>query len=498
MKKEEGKRLNKIHSVKYNFIMNFILTASQFIFPLLTSPYIFRVLTPYGNGKVTFAASVASYFTMLSSLGIPTYGVRACAAIRDDRKQLSKTVREIFTINLIATGISVVLYLVAVFTVPKFSQERTLFLINGISIVLNIFGMDWFFQAIEQYDYITYRSLAFKTISVILMFMLVHTQQDYVIYGAITVFAAVGSNILNFIRINKMIDLKLQESCDLKKHLRSIFILFAQSVAISVYSNLDVIMLGFIKGDSEVGYYNVALKLKNLLLALVLSLGKVLMPRMSYYFKNDMNEQFRNTLIKSLNFTLMLSLAIVSFFVINSRASVLFLGGSEYLNATVTTQIILLAIIPAGLSNVTGIQVLTPMEREKKVLLSVISGAIVNLVLNLFLISRHGASGVAFATSVAEFVVLAVQVYYLKDLLKNIYSDLDAFVYFCGVAISCILSIILKNFVFQSPFIELVINAIVYFGTYTFLLLLAKDKLIMQVISETKNRFAQLNHPKKM
>ena len=196
----------KIHSVKYNFVMNFILTASQFIFPLITFPYVSRVLQASGNGKVSFAASVANYFMMVASLGIPTYGIRACAKVRENKELLSKTVQELYIINLIMTILVTLTYLLSVFLVPRFQEDRALFLINGLNIVLNMFGMNWVFQALEQYDYITFRSISFKLISIVLMFLLVHEPKDYVIYGSITVFAAVGSYILNFIRIRKLID----------------------------------------------------------------------------------------------------------------------------------------------------------------------------------------------------------------------------------------------------------------------------------------------------
>ena len=190
----------KQHSIKYNFLMNFVLSASQFIFPLITFPYVSRVLLAEGSGKVTFVASVANYFSMVASLGIPTYGIRACAQVRDDRDKLSKTAHELLIINSITTLLVVVTYIACVLLVPRFRTERTLFLINGINILLNMFGMNWLFQALEQYDYITFRSILFKIVSVFLMLALVHEKTDYVIYGGIAVFAAVGSNLLNLLR----------------------------------------------------------------------------------------------------------------------------------------------------------------------------------------------------------------------------------------------------------------------------------------------------------
>ena len=291
----------KQHSIKYNFLMNFVLSASQFIFPLITFPYVSRVLLAEGSGKVTFVASVANYFSMVASLGIPTYGIRACAQVRDDRDKLSKTAHELLIINSITTLLVVVTYIACVLLVPRFRTERTLFLINGINILLNMFGMNWLFQALEQYDYITFRSILFKIVSVFLMLALVHEKTDYVIYGGIAVFAAVGSNLLNLLRARKYIDFKWIGNYNLRRHIKPIMVLFAQSLAVSIYTNMDTVMLGFMKEDVDVGYYNAAVKVKTILLSLVSSLGSVLLPRMSYYAKEHMKMKFMETTSMALN-----------------------------------------------------------------------------------------------------------------------------------------------------------------------------------------------------
>lgn len=478
----------KTHSVKYNFVMNFILTASQFIFPLITFPYVSRVLLAAGNGKVAFAASVANYFLMVASLGIPTYGVRACAQVRDDKEKLSKTVQEIFLINFCMTVFVVISYVVCVFFVPKFQIERNLFLINGINIVLNMFGMNWFFQAMEQYDYITFRSLAFKVISIILMFIFVRQKEDYVVYAAITVFAAVGSNILNFIRIQKFIDFKWDGSYKLKRHIKPILILFAQSLAVSIYTNLDTVMLGFMKTDVDVGYYHAAVKIKSLLLALVTSLGNVLLPRMSYYAKQKMHKDFSDTMLKALNFTLLMSIPLVVYFGLYAKESVLFLAGDGYLGAVLAMQLITIAVVPNGLTGVLGIQVLTALEKEKYVLYSVVVGAISDFLLNLIFIPKYGAAGAAGATMIAEFLVLIVQLYCTKDLLYEVKSSFRIWVYILITIPSAILGYLIKYLQIESTLLTLFISAIAFFGVYGLLLYLVKEKVVVDTLKLLKEK----------
>lgn len=472
----------KSHSIRYNFIMNFILTASQFIFPLITFPYVSRVLMAAGNGKVSFVSSVANYFLMIASLGIPTYGIRACAQARDDRKKLSKTVQEIFLINLVMTILVIISYLVCVFTIPRFYADKTLFLIYGINILLNMFGMNWLFQALEKYDYITFRSLAFKILSVILMFLFVHQKEDYVIYGAISVFAAVGSNVLNFIRIHRFVEFKWSGDYEIKRHIKPILILFAQSLAVSIYTNLDTVMLGFMKTDVDVGYYNAAVKIKTILVSLVTSLGNVLLPRMSYYVKKKMSVEFYEIMLKALNFTVMLSIPLVIYFGIYADEAIQFLAGDGYAGAVQAMQIITISVIPIGLTGVLGIQVLTSLEKEKYVLYSVTVGAIIDFLLNLVFIPGAGAAGAAFATMIAEFVVLIVQIFYTKQLLWRIKNKLRVHIYLSIAVVSGIISFFIRQMEINSIFLILVVSAIVFFGIYVIGLLFAKEKIVWEVI----------------
>lgn len=480
---------NKIHSVRYNFLMNFFLTASQFLFPLITFPYISRVLQAAGTGRISFVSSVANYFLMLASLGIPTYGVRACAQVRNDRDQLSKTAQEILFINFVATTLVMVTYFACLLFVPKFQEERTLFYINAVNIVLNMFGMNWLYQAMEQYDYITFRSLFFKVMSVGLMFLLVHTQEDYAVYAAIAVFAAVGSNILNFARAHQFIHFKWYGCYEIKKHLKPILVLFAQSMAVSIYTNLDTVMLGFIKTDVDVGYYNAAVKVKSILLSLVTALENVLLPRMSYYAKHNMVEDFRKTMIKALNFTVMLSVPLGFYFVLFARDSIQFLAGDGYNGAVLAMQIITIAVIPIGLTGVLGIQVLTAIEKEKYVLLSVIAGAFVDFILNIKFIPAYGAAGAALATTIAEFIVLLIQIYYTKDLLNSNRKAFRMHIYVMLSIVSAAASAWTKVLDVKSTFFVLLLSSVLFFGVYGLGLIVTKEPIAIDTVEIAKRKY---------
>lgn len=468
----------KTKSVRYNFFMNFILTASGFIFPLLTFPYISRVLLVEGIGKVDFVTSISNYFLMVASLGIPTYGIRACAQVRDDKEKLSKTVHEILIINSVTTALVVLTYIICILTVPRFAEDKVLFYINAIGVLLNMFGVNWFYQAIEKYDYITWRTIIFKALSLVFMFLLVHNSEDYIIYGAITVFALVGSNLLNFFKLRSYISFKKQEKYEFKKHLKPIFILFAQSLAISVYTNLDIIMLGFVKGDYDVGLYSAASRFKGLLVSLVTSLGNVLLPRMSHYAKHKMHKEFQSTSIMAINFTLLLSIPLAVFFIFSSSDCLLILSGSEFLGATLAMQIITIAIVPCGLTGFLGVQVLTSLEKEKYVLYSVVAGAVIDFILNCFMIPLWGASGAALATTIAEFFVLAVQLVYTKDVIRPIIRKIRIPYYLVATALSSGALLLCGFLPLNNLILRLGVTAIVFFGVYAACLFVVKEPIL--------------------
>lgn len=474
----------KTHSVKYNFIMNFILTASGLIFPLITFPYASRILHSTGMGKVNFAASVANYFLMVASLGIPTYGVRACAKVRDDRDKLSKTAQEILIINLISTVMVTVTYVICVLTIPRLSTERTLFLIEGVNIVLNMWGANWLFQALEKYDYITLRSILFKAISVVLMFAAVRKASDYRVYAATTVLAAVGSNVLNCARLHRYISFRKTSRYDLKRHLKPILILFAQNATISIYTNLDTVMLGFMKPYGEVGLYTAAVKVKGILLSVVSSLGSVLMPRMSYYVAKKEKKEFQRLMTLAFNAELFMSLPLLAYFTIVAKDCILLLAGKGYLGAVNAMQIIDFSVVPIGLTGVIGLQTLVPLNRELQVLKSVACGAVCDFILNLFLIPQSGAAGAALATMIAEYLVLAVQLFLGWDVVREPLRNVDLKKYLMFTLIAVIPLLITFMLPVKVVFVRLVITAFVFFGVYILALLINRDELVMKLLKK--------------
>ena len=191
---------------------------------------------------------------MIASLGIPTYGIRACAKVRDDREKLSQTVQELLIINGVTTLIMYIAYFLALFIVPRFYEQKEILLVVSISILLNTMGVQWLYSALEKYSYITACTVFFKILGVVFMFALIHSPEDYIIYGGISAIASYGSGILNFINMRKYVSLKKTGMYDFKRHIKPILTFFFMSASISIYTNLDQVMLGFMKTNTDVGY----------------------------------------------------------------------------------------------------------------------------------------------------------------------------------------------------------------------------------------------------
>lgn len=478
----------KIHSVKYNFIMNAILTVSSFIFPLITFPYATRVLGVDFYGNVSFGQSVLSYFILISSLGIPTYGIRACAKVRDDDVKLSQTVKELLYINLIATIVSYVLFFISLFSVSKFYQNKEILLINSFSIILNTIGVQWLFSALEQYSYITFRNILFKIISIVLMFIFVKGPNDYQVYAFICVVSGSASNILNYFYMWKFVDFKKTGKCNFKPHLKPIFIFFASSAAINVFTSLDSTMLGFLTNDRQVGLYTASIRLKNVLVGLVKSLGTVLLPRMSYYIEKGEKEQYTNLLSKSFNFILVISIPLTLFFILFAKDCLIFISGSEYADAALSMQLIMPTIICIGFSSTIESQIMIPYLKENVVCFAVWVSAIMDFILNLFLIPKFGAAGASFATLIAEATSMSIQFYYARDEILPALKKVKVVKIIGATVITMLLVYFISSLNISNLFVSLCVNAISFFGAYFVFLLVFKEKFTYDIFISIFNR----------
>ncbi len=474
-------------SIKLNFIMNACLTMSSFIFQLITFPYVSRILLPAGTGRVSFAASLTAYFTMFAQLGIPTYGIRICAKVREDREKLTKTAQELLIINLGVGVISYIVLFLLIITVPRFREEWLLYTVMSSSVILNSIGMEWIYKALEQYTYIAVRSIIAKVVALAVMILLVHTETDYVIYGGITVLASSASYLFNFIHVHKFISLKPIGKYDFRKHLKPIGTFFAMACATTIYTNLDNVMLGFMSNEISVGYYDAAIKIRKVLLSVVTSLGAVILPRASYYVEHKLWDEFYRITAKAFSFVLVVAMPMTVFFMLFAKESIYFLSGESYAGSILPMQVIMPTLLLVGITNVLGLQVLVPLGREDVVLKAEVFGAVIDVVINLILIPQYAALGAAIGTLAAEFTVLVVQ---LKDLpvrTRKVFYSIHYSKLIIALIFGCIMSFWVKHLEIRT-FSALLIASSLFFGSYGLILFFTKEKFTLDIINQISEK----------
>ena len=463
--------------------MNAMLTMSSFLFPLISFPYVSRILGPDGTGRVDFATSLIAYFLMFAQLGIPTYGVRACAKVRDNKRLLTKTAHELLIINLVMSAVSYVVLFLAVLFVPRLQQDRALYILVSLTIIFNTIGMEWLYKALEQYTYITIRSIIFKIVSLVAMFLLIQEKDDYVIYGGITILASSASYLMNFVHARKYISMRPMGGYEFKPHLKAVAVFFAMACASTIYTNLDKVMLGIMATNTDVGYYGAALRIKSILVSIVTSLGTVLLPRASYYVEHGLMDDFRRISRKALNFVVVAAVPLMLYFIYFARQGIFLLSGEDYAGAILPMQIIMPTLLFIGLTNILGIQILVPMGREKIVLWSMIAGAVVDLVCNLLLIPRFAAAGAALSNMLAEAVVLLVQIIALRKEVLPTFRSIQYWKVVFALLASTAASVWVAGLGLGS-FWALALSACLFFAAYGVVLLLLKERLVCGVIGQ--------------
>jgi O-antigen/teichoic acid export membrane protein len=479
-------------SLKVNAAMNFAKVAAGMLFPLVTFPYVLRILGPEGTGKINFASSFVAYFTLLAALGIPLYGIREAARVRDDKPALSALVQELLAMHAIASAIALLAYLGTVALNHKVHQETLLFLIVGASIPLSVLSLDWLYQGLEKYVYTTALSLSFTALSVVALFLFVHHQGDYVVYAVISVVASLGSSVLNFWNARQVVFAERDRPWNFRRHLKPLATLYAFNFVVSLYLNLDTVMLGFLSTARSVGYYSSAMKLTKVLLSMVVSFGSVLLPRLSWYLANGKREEFDRVLRKSLGIVLLLCLPITTALMIIHREILLVFAGAQYLPASDCLVVTAPIILFIGLTNIFGIQILYPLGKERDVVVSVSVGAVVALVLNSLLIPRYAHLGAAWGTLIAECAVLAVQLVLVRRSYKIPWPWASLLKFLGATAVMvCLLFAVRWRIPETRLWLRLAIDVPVGAGLYFLVLVLSREEYLGELLTQAKAKLGR-------
>jgi len=477
---------SKEMSIKKNIAYNTILTISNIAFPIITTPYVSRILGVKNIGIVNFATTYASYFVLFAALGIPIYGIREIAKHNSNLEDRCQVFSELFLINCLSTATCFLLYLLTVFTIPALYIERKFLLIVGISVLFVPLNTDWFFSGREKFKFITIRSIAAKIISVGGLFIFVRTREDIIPYLALTIVANLSSQIWNFgYMLRKEVKIRFK-NLSIKKHLQSVLILFASNIAISIYTVLNTLLLGFMSDYTQVGYYTSAVKISKIILPVVTSMSPVMIARINTLKGVTGNqEQISILLNRSFGFMMLLAVPATVGLIIIAPRFVPFFFGPEFIPAIPSLQLLSLLIIIIGTANFFSSQILLGMGFDKKVLIVVSLGTISSFCLNILLVGPYGSLGASIASVIAELIVLISAVIIVSRVMpvqintKNIFQPILA-------ALPIIFISFVFNHVIEYNFIYLLSTITASAVFYLMILVLIKNEHAIQMVNNVK------------
>lgn len=464
-------------------------TVSGFLFPMITFPYVSRVIMAEGMGQVQFYTSIINYVVLLTSLGIPLYATREIARVRDNITDLSRTTTEIISLNLILNVIGYAAIFVMCFTIDEVMQNIPLFLLLSTSIILTTIGCPWFFSGVEDFKYVTIRGLIIKVLCVIFLFVFVQDKDDLIYYAVYTVIGSIGNYVLNFIRLRKYIQLDSFKFSELKiwRHLKPAFSIFVFNLVTSIYINLDKVMVGFLKDNESVGYYTAATTISHIFLTAVTSLGTVMLPRLSYLVKQGDMDSFHRLAKKSYSYITTMSFPICGGLIVLAPSLIKIFSGEGFVPAILTLQIISPIILAIGISNLIGLQVLYPLGKIKIVTISTLVGAIINFSLNLLLIPKYAHNGAAIATVCAEICVTLTQLIIARRYIPFKFIDKQFICCFMATLIMMLICQILVN-VEYSDVINLVLVPFIGAFFYGVVMIITRNEIVIEILQTVSNK----------
>lgn len=479
-------------SIKKNTVFNSIKTVSSILFPLITFPYVSRTLLLENVGKINFSASVVSYFSLIASLGIQTYAIRECSAVRDDREKLSGVASQIYSINIITTVAAYIALAITLIFFQRLENYRVLIIIQSLSIAAATLGADWLNSAMEDFKYITIRSIVFQFVGLAFMFIFVHKPEDYIKYALISLISGAGAEVVNMWYRRRYCSIRfivnIVNGIEWKKHMIPIIYLFAMILAQTIFNSVDSTMLGLIHGDREVGIYAVANKMSNIIVQLVASILWVIMPRMSLFFAEEDYVQVNSLLRKILGFNVLLGLpcAVGTFMLADEM--VIIISGIEFAEAAGVLRILMIGFIFKLFGEgFLGNMILLPSKKEKIFMVVCCVAAAVNVITNYIFIPRYGVIAAAGTTALCAFLIF---VFLLFTIDKKIRIERISALFFTPV-IGCI-GIAAVCFVCKlipSLWIRTILSMCLSVGVYFFVNYIGKNELLTEFVNSFINRF---------
>jgi O-antigen/teichoic acid export membrane protein len=400
-------------SVKNNFVYNMALTIGQLLIPLLSFPYLTRILKPEGIGLISFVESIVMYLVLVASLGIPIYGVREIAKCVN-KEERSKVFCEIFSIHAIAIIAGLIIYGIVVFSFTKTYAHLPFFALGVISYIASNLSFEWFFQGSENYKFITIRTLLVRIAILIAIFLLIKNPGDILLYYGVLTSGLFVNSIISILYLRKHLTVIRPSSVAIKRHLRPIFSLFATRFFISVYAVLLNALIGFLSTDKAVGYFAAAYKVYIVSGTLILAYNTVIIPKMTQSYTQGNESAMHRFAANAYDFIIDFAIPFAAFIFVNAYPIINIIAGHEYDRSVTDLQILAPLIFIIGFSNVFAMNILTPMGNDKYFLYAVIAGMSFSLLVTIPFIVYYSDLGASVGLLLTELLICSILAYHVK------------------------------------------------------------------------------------
>lgn len=472
--------------ISTNYIYNLAYKILTLIVPLITTPYLSRVLGADGIGIFGYCMSIVTYFTYAGNLGTPLFGKREIASARDNRELRNQIFSDIVIMECGLIMISLFLYLIVI---QFFHRYETMFLICAVGILANIFDINWLYAGLEEFPRIVFRNVIVKTISVCSIFIFVRHKNDLYIYAICMMLSNLLGNLWLFIGSRKYVKLVKPKFKNMPKYLKTSTILMLPTLVTVLYASIDKTMLEALSNSiSEVGYYEQSQKIITMSIAVVTSLGAVLMPRLSALFVGNDIEGMKNHVKNSFLFCVFISLPMAFGLATISANLVPWFFGPGFEKIVALLAVFSPMLVFMGVSDLIGTQLLISTKNEKRLLLVNILGVLINCCFNLLLIPKYFSIGAAIATVVSEGIKTLIFIFIERSYLSI--KILPYLIKCCIVSVIMSATILLLNrYVFASPvMINTVILISIGIAVYMLIMLVTKDPMLFRTLEFLKKR----------
>lgn len=470
-------------SIIKNYIYNTIYQIMILFIPLVTIPYLTRIFSPGQLGLNTYTLSIVNYFTLFGMLGMNLYANRQIAYVRDDVKKRNETFWSLYITQVITCFISLVIYVLFI----RFYVENNIdmYIIQGLNIISIMIDVSWLFKGLEDFKKVVIRNTIAKLLGVICIFLFIKESNDLIKYTFLSVAVNIVSTLIMWIYVPKHVGRIKINIGIVKETIGPLLKLFLPQIATQVYGMMDKTMLGVLSTNNQVAFYEYSQKIVKMVLALINSIGVVMMPRMANIIGSGRKEEVPRIIEKTFKYVSYIAIPMAFGLMGISKVMVSWFLGNEYLVVGDILRISSLIIIAVGWANVIGVQYLISTKQENKYSFSIIIAAIVNVIMNLFLLKRIGAYGATLSLIAAEFIGIFIQLLLVKREI-NIKRMLKEISRYLGAGIIMFISIFKIDIIINNPFIcnlvQVIIGCTIYFG----FMYIIKDEVQNEMLKKLK------------